>query len=190
MSILTEPGFRWSCGRLVTERPGRRVWRFEAAGRARQGLSVGGTEHLTLPALAPSLQEVGVHLDWFGPATRPAQLLSPLTTLAGRIPGAERGTQWLAATVGRRVAAEPSVTSVARGRTVTVAEVRDHGGALVTRVELSGPEAYTFTAAMLAWGATTAASGGARGAGAQGPVAAFGLEALTAGAAEAGLRRS
>jgi hypothetical protein len=43
---------------------------------------------------------------------------------------------------------------------------------------------------MLAWGATTAAAGGVRATGAAGPVQAFGLEALTAGAAEAGLVRA
>jgi hypothetical protein len=43
---------------------------------------------------------------------------------------------------------------------------------------------------MLAWGATTAAERGVRGTGAQGPVQAFGLDALTAGAAEIGLVRA
>lgn len=190
MGVLLEPGFAWRGGRLVTEPAARRMWRFEAAGRPRRGLSVGGSEHLTLPALAPSLQEVGVHLDWFGRLTPAAQRLSPLTALAGRIPGAERGVQRLAATVGRRVGEAPSRDTLARARTTTVAEVRDRAGALVSRVEVAGPEAYGLTASLLAWGATAAAHGGVRGAGALGPVSAFGLEPLTAGAAEAGLRRT
>jgi short subunit dehydrogenase-like uncharacterized protein len=189
VGILTEPGFAWSGGRLVAERPGRRVWRFEAGGRGRQGLSIGGAEHLTLPALAPSLQEVGVHLDWFGPMTRPAQLLAPLGAVAARMPGAERGAQRLAAAIGRRVGETPSSATLERARTVTVAEVRDRAGTVVSRVELAGPEPYGLTAALLAWGATTAAAGRVRGTGALGPVAAFGLDALTAGAAEAGLHR-
>jgi hypothetical protein len=61
---------------------------------------------------------------------------------------------------------------------------------MVSRVQLSGPEAYGFTAEMLAWGATTAAEKGVRGTGTLGPVQAFGLDELTAGAAEAGLVRS
>ena len=47
-----------------------------------------------------------------------------------------------------------------------------------------------FTAAMLAWGATTAADQGVRGTGTLGPVQAFGLAELTAGAAAAGLVRT
>jgi hypothetical protein len=43
---------------------------------------------------------------------------------------------------------------------------------------------------MLAWGATRAVGKGVLGTGAMGPVQAFGLEALTAGAAEAGLVRT
>ncbi len=61
---------------------------------------------------------------------------------------------------------------------------------MVSRIELVGPEAYRLTAELLAWGATRAADGGLSGAGALGPVQAFGLEALTAGAAEAGLHRA
>ena len=43
---------------------------------------------------------------------------------------------------------------------------------------------------MLAWGATRAAESGVLGTGTLGPVQAFGLDELTAGAAEAGLVRS
>jgi hypothetical protein len=60
----------------------------------------------------------------------------------------------------------------------------------VSRVQVSGPEAYGLTAAMLAWGATGAAEHGVHGTGALGPVQAFGLDELTAGAAEAGLVRT
>jgi short subunit dehydrogenase-like uncharacterized protein len=190
MGVLFEPGFAFTGGRLTTEAAGRRLWRFEAAGRPRRGLSVGGSEHLTLPALAPSLREVGVHLDWFGPLTPVAHRLAPLSGLTARLPGTERVAQWIAGLVGRRVGEGPSQATVERARTSTVAEVRDAAGELVSRVELSGPEAYGFTAEMLAWGATRAAEDGVRGSGALGPVQAFGLDALTAGAAEAGLVRT
>jgi len=189
MGVLFEPGFAFTGGRLVSQTPGHRTWRFDAAGRNRQGLSIGGSEHLTLPALAPSLREVGVFLDWLGPATGPAHLLSPFTGLAARIPGTSRAAQRLASAVGRRFAEGPS-TGNAQARSIAVAEVRDRAGELVSRVELTGPEPYGFTGAMLAWGATTAAAGGVPTTGAAGPVQAFGLEALTAGAAEAGLVRA
>ena len=45
-----------------------------------------------------------------------------------------------------------------------------------------------FTAAILDWGARTAAAGAVRKTGALGPVAAFGVAALTDGCADAGLR--
>jgi short subunit dehydrogenase-like uncharacterized protein len=188
--VLFETGFAYTGGRLVDEPAGRRLWRFEANGRPRRGLSVGGSEHLTLPALSPTLREVGVHLDWFGPLTPVAHLMSPLTGLASRLPGAERGAQRVAAFLGGRVGEAPSQVTVDRATTSTVAEVRDRVGAVVSRVELRGPEAYGFTAAMLAWGASHAAEHGVRGTGALGPVQAFGLETLTAGAAAAGLART
>lgn len=190
LGVLLEPGFAWSGGRLVAQPSGRRVWRFEAAGRSRTGLSIGGAEHLTLPGLAPSLQEVGVHLDWFGPMTQPAHLLSPVTPWLGRVPGSATAVRRLAGVLGRRVGEAPSPENLGSARTIAVAEVRDRAGALVSRAELDGPEPYGLTAALLAWAATTAASGGVLGTGALGPVAAFGLSELTAGAAEAGLRRT
>jgi short subunit dehydrogenase-like uncharacterized protein len=190
VSMLVEPGFAFTGGRLADEAAGRRVWTFDAAGRSRTGLSVGGSEHFTLPALAPTLQEVGVHLDWFGPLTPLAHRLAPVSALAGRLPGAQRAAQRLAGFIGGRVAEAPSEGTVANARTTTVAEVRDTAGTVVSRVQVSGPEAYGLTAELLAWGATTAADSGVRGTGALGPVQAFGLDELTAGAAEAGLRRS
>jgi short subunit dehydrogenase-like uncharacterized protein len=189
LGVLLERGFAFTDGALREEVAGRRVWRFEAAGRPRRGLSIGGAEHLTLPDLAPTLREVGVVLDWFGPLTPVAHRLAPLWAAAGRLPLAHTGTRWLAAFAGRRVGEAPSARTLAEARTRTVAEVRDRAGALVSRVELAGPEPYGLTAALLAWGATHAAEHGAHDAGALGPVQAFGLETLTAGAAEAGLTR-
>ncbi|SNR47392.1 saccharopine dehydrogenase family protein [Blastococcus mobilis] len=190
IGVVSEPGFAFTGGRLETQGAGRRMWKFQIDGRTRRGLSVGGSEHLTMPSLAPTLREIGVHLDWFGPLTRPAHLLSPLTGLLGRVPGAPVAVQKLAGVIGRRVAEAPSQTTVDGARTHTLAEVRDASGALVSRVQVDGPEAYGFTAAILAWGATRAAEQGVLGTGAMGPVQAFGLEALTAGAAEAGLVRA
>src|SRR5688500_6407725 len=49
LGVLLEPGYAFTGGRLVTEPAGARLWRFEVGGRTRRGLSVGGSEHLTLP---------------------------------------------------------------------------------------------------------------------------------------------
>ena len=188
--VVLEESFAFRDGRLQAETAGRRRWRFTAGGRPRDGLSVGGSEHLTLPALAPTLQQIGVHLAWFGSLTPVAHRLAPVTALAGRIPGARSLAQRGAEALGRRLGEAPSEATVSGASTRTVAEVRDRDDVLVSRVELTGPEAYGLTAELLAWGATTAASSGVGGAGALGPVQAFGLQALTDGAAEAGLRRA
>src|SRR3954454_20170639 len=74
--VLRPPGFAFTRGRLKRQAPSGRDWRFTAGGRERRGRSVGGAEPLTLPALAPGLQEVGVYLDW-------VWQLNPLATLMG-----------------------------------------------------------------------------------------------------------
>jgi hypothetical protein len=70
-----------------------------------------------------------------------------------------------------------------------VAVAADDGGRELARAELRGPDPYTLTARLLAWGARRAAGHGLLATGALGPVEAFGLEALQAGAATAGLER-
>ncbi|MCW2677298.1 MAG: Saccharopine dehydrogenase [Modestobacter sp.] len=188
IGVLLEPNHAFAGGRLVTEPAGARLWRFDVGGRPRRGLSVGGSEHLTLPPLAPSLREVGVFLDWFGPAAAVAHRLAPLTPWVARVPGARAALPRLADLVGRRVAEAPSTDG--QVRTSVLAEVRDTAGELVSAVRLAGPDPYDLTADLLAWGATHAAERGVRGTGALGPVQAFGLEALTAGAAGAGITRA
>ena len=58
-------------------------------------------------------------------------------------------------------------------------------GAAVAAVNLAGVDGYEFTASFVAWAAQQAVSG----AGALGPVEAYGLEALEEGARLAGLER-
>ena len=188
--VLFEQSHAFRDGRLQAEVAGRRRWRFDAGGRPRDGLSVGGSEHFTLPGLSPSLRDVGVHLAWFGSLTPVAHRLAPLSGLAARLPGAGALAQRASEALGRRLGEAPSEATVAGASTRSVAEVRDAAGSVVSRVELVGPEAYGLTAELLAWGATRAADGGLTGTGALGPVQAFGLQALTDGAAEAGLNRA
>ena len=188
--VLFEQSHAFRDGRLHAEVAGRHRWHFTAGGRPRDGLSVGGSEHLTLPGLSPSLRDIGVHLAWFGSLTPVAHRLAPLSGLAARLPGAAALAQRASAALGRRLTEAPSDATVAGASTRTVAEVRDAAGSIVSRVELVGPEAYGLTAELLAWGATRAADSGLTGTGALGPVQAFGLAALTDGAAEAGLRRA
>jgi short subunit dehydrogenase-like uncharacterized protein len=81
----------------------------------------------------------------------------------------------------------PDAATRARSGSLVLASVYDARGSVLSEVRLEGCNVYAFTAEMLAWGAMTAAGGGLQGTGALGPVDAFGLEALQAGAAEAGI---
>jgi hypothetical protein len=70
-----------------------------------------------------------------------------------------------------------------------VAEATDEDGHMLARVLMRGPNGYTFTGDIMAWGAQQAASNGLEGVGALGPVDGFGLRTLEAGCAEVGLKR-
>lgn len=182
-----DPGHTYRRG-LRPERVGARTARFAVDGRWRRGLSVGGTEQLTLPELAPSLERIEVFLGWLGPATRAVSLLSPAGPLLRRVPGARP----LLATLGDAVASagggEPDPGAVADGRATVVARVLAADGRTLAEVTLGGPSPYPLTAELLAWGAATAARDGLDvEPGAPGPVQAFGLDGLTAGCAEVGL---
>ncbi|WP_280492112.1 hypothetical protein [Nocardia asiatica] len=83
----------------------------------------------------------------------------------------------------------PGPEERARTRSWAVAETFDDTGRVLASVTLTGVDPYDFTGAILAWGARTALGGGLLGAGALGPVDAFGLDALTAGAGDAEFTR-
>ncbi|MGH3608482.1 MAG: hypothetical protein ACRDRD_10420, partial [Pseudonocardiaceae bacterium] len=78
-----------------------------------------------------------------------------------------------------------------------LAQVTSHGvgtaydaaGTALAQVRQESGDPYQLTANLLAWGAQRAAEHGVSGPGALGPVEAFGLPALEAGALQAGLRR-
>ncbi|WP_210506349.1 saccharopine dehydrogenase NADP-binding domain-containing protein [Naasia sp. SYSU D00057] len=182
-ALAYRPRVRGGVAQLHEEPGAMRVRRFEFAGVTRAGVSVGGSEHLGLPESYPQLQGVDVFLGWFGRWTRPLQvgirLAAPVSrtramkTLMGRLserlPGADR---------------EPDPG----GRSLVLAVARDLGGRKLATVALTGPDPYSLTASLLAWGASYAAAPPAPLLpGAHGPVAAFGLDALRRGAADAGL---
>jgi short subunit dehydrogenase-like uncharacterized protein len=84
----------------------------------------------------------------------------------------------------------PDAEARAKVGSLVVAEAFDARGTRLSAVRLKGVNPYDFTAAVLAWGAETAAGGGLQGTGALGPVDGFGLEALVRGCAEAGISRT
>jgi short subunit dehydrogenase-like uncharacterized protein len=177
-------GHAFRDGRLVKVRAADRVRSFAVAGRERAAISVGGAEHFALPAVFPSLREVNVYLGWFGPLARPVQAASLVGSLVTRVPG----TRAVMQAVGERVAGlvpdpEPGTTS--GGRSWIAAEAYSAGGERLAEVHVAGGDPYEFTAAFMAWAAQQDVSG----AGALGPVEAFGLARLEEGCRQAGLER-
>ena len=86
--VMLEPGFAFRDGRIVTEPParhGRRASRSAVA--SAQAVSVGSSEHFTLPPLSPGLTDVEVYLGWFGKMSRPMQISSIGLAAIGEGPG-------------------------------------------------------------------------------------------------------
>ncbi|HKN93799.1 MAG TPA: saccharopine dehydrogenase NADP-binding domain-containing protein [Thermoleophilaceae bacterium] len=183
--VMMAPAFHFHNGRVVTERSAKRVRSFNTSGgKQLQGTSIGCSEHLSLPRVYPSLREVDVYLGWFGPASRVMQGVSVLA----EVPGVAKGAERLAERFVKGSTGGPGPEARAKSGSLIVAEVEDTTGSVIERVELRGPNGYTFTGEILAWGAMHAAEEGVEGTGALGPVEAFGLRALEAACAEIGLK--
>ncbi|QEC47735.1 saccharopine dehydrogenase [Baekduia soli] len=187
--VLLGPSFAFRGGRLVGERGGARARSFGVKGKARRAISAGSTEHFALPRSYPGLRDVDVFLGWFGGASDAVRAVSAATALLTRVPGVR---EVLGTALGRVVTGSsggPGPEARALSGSYVVAEARDAGHRLLATAVLEGVNGYDFTAGMLAWGAHAVAAGRARGAGALGPVEAFGLDALSVGVQAAGLRR-
>ncbi|MQA72966.1 MAG: NAD(P)H-binding protein [Solirubrobacterales bacterium] len=184
---LLEPSFVWRDG-IRTERAAVRVRSFAAAGRRREAISVGSSEHFTLPRLESGLREVNAYLGWFGGASRGMQVFSAANAAVMQVPGVRAGAEAL---IGRLVRGSTGGPDAAarEGTGSAVVAVAYADGAELASVEVRGVNGYEFTGRILAWGATAAAGGGLRGSGALGPAEAFGLDALEAGCREAGIER-
>ena len=109
----------------------------------------------------------------------------------GRIPGAHAALQAaMKPFAPSGSSGGPDAEARAKVGSLVVAEAFDARGTQLSAVRLKGVNPYDFTAAVLAWGAQTAADQGLQGTGALGPVDGFGLEALIRGVAEAGISRT
>jgi short subunit dehydrogenase-like uncharacterized protein len=186
---LLEPGFAFRDGRIVTEAGGRHVRSFSTGGRSRPAISIGSSEHFTLPALSPGLTDVHSYLGWFGPMSSPMQVGSIALSAITRVPPVQRGLMALADRFVKGSSGGPSEEERAAGGSLILATARDGGGNDLATVKLEGVDGYTFTARFLSWAARKALAGAIEGAGALGPAAAFGLDEFEAGAAEAGISR-
>lgn len=186
--LAAEPGYAWRGGRLATVAGWSRRRTFELPSGSADALSVGSTEHLVLPRLAPRLRDVNVYVGWLGWASRPAQSMMLAASFALGMPGIREGLRGYAAGVEAISANGPDAERRARTRSLVVAEIKAADGALLSTVRLEGIEPYGLSARLLAWCAEEIVAGRVEGTGALGPVDALGLEALATGVAAAGLR--
>jgi short subunit dehydrogenase-like uncharacterized protein len=189
LGAMLDPSFAYRDGRLQTERGAKRVASFDVEGRRLQGISVGSSEHFGLPQTHPQLREVDVYLGWFGPASRPMQALSAGISLATKVPGSRAAIGGALGKVVRGSTGGPGPEDRAKGGSHIVAIAYGAGGEPLASARVAGVDGYTFTGRMLAWGATRALEAGLQDSGALGPVAAFGLDELERGSAEAGIER-
>ena len=147
-------------------------------------------EHLTLPPAHPGLRDVECYLGWTGAASRPLQAASLVGGWATRLSGMRAALERLAARAATAGAwSGPDEARRSRSGSHVMAVARDSRGAPLAEIRLQGIDGYELTGNLLAWAAVEAAQGRLAGTGALGPVEAFGLEALEAGCAEAGIAR-
>jgi short subunit dehydrogenase-like uncharacterized protein len=185
--VMLRPGFAFRAGRLTAERQAAHVAPFRWEGRDGAGMSISGSEHFSLPRLYPEVRDIRVYLGVLGASTwqlraasaamAPAQTVEPLGRMVERA--------W--SLVPRPATGGPSEQARRRNRAGALARVLDPTGATRAEVRLEGGDPYEFTAAMLAWGAIRAATGGLQDIGALGPVEGFGVDELRAGAQDAGM---
>jgi short subunit dehydrogenase-like uncharacterized protein len=186
VGIMLEDGYAFRGGALRPARLAERVRSFGVRGKNREAISIGGSEHFTLPAIDSRLEEVNVYLGWFSALARPLQAGSLAGSVALRFPGV-RGA--LKAAGDRLVEVVGGPDEPGSGISWVVAEAYDAAGEKLSEVHVSGGEPYALTAGLLAWAARRAAGQGVDGSGALGPLEAFGLRELEAGCREAGLER-
>jgi hypothetical protein len=182
VGLMLEDGYAYRDGALQTARIAERVRSFHAKGKDREAISIGASEHLTLPVSYPQLTEVNVYLGWFGALARPIQAGSLAGSVARRLPGMSGA---LKAAAGQFVEMTGGPDEPGSGISWIVGEAYDGGGDKLAEVHLAGGEPYALTAGILAWAAQQPVDG----AGGLGPIEAFGLSALEAGCREAGLER-
>lgn len=183
---MLEPTYVLRDARIAADRGGARLGRVSVGGRRRSTILASGSEPFTLPRLAPQLRDLDVYNGWFPQLSRPIQASSAITAVIQRHPAGKRVLAKLLSRV-QSTSAGPDEATRAATRTHVVAVARDTAGQRLAEVHVEGPNIYTLTGELLAWGAAQMAAGRLRTTGALGPVDAFGLEHLTAGCADVGL---
>jgi short subunit dehydrogenase-like uncharacterized protein len=191
MGAMLEPSFAFRGGRVRSERNGARVRKFDLGdSRRRLAISVGASEHLTLPTLHPQLTEVDVLLGRPGAYVRFMPAISAVLAGATRLPPARAALRTLLGRQAQGSTGGPDQAARGRTRSTVLATAYAADGRVLSTVRLEGVNSYTFGFDMLAWAASTAATRDVTAAGALGPVVAFGLNELEAGVRAAGIERA
>lgn len=186
VGAAADQSYAWRNGSLQTERAARSVKAFNVNGKQLSGVSIGCSEHLSLSRVYPQLLNINVYLGWFGPYSRVVQGASAVGALGMKIPGVQ-GLMRKATSRVKGSTGGPDEQERAKSGSHSVAVALDASGNPLAEVHLAGVNGYTFTGKMLAWAAIQAAEGKLKATGAVGPVEAFGLDELQAGASVAGL---
>ncbi|HYH60666.1 MAG TPA: saccharopine dehydrogenase NADP-binding domain-containing protein [Solirubrobacterales bacterium] len=192
MGVLMEPSFQFRDGSLVTERGAKKVHSFGVGDKQKQGISVGTSEAFSLPRIYPGLKDVEVYLGWFGRQSRAMQGFSLVGSGVSKVPGVRKATGAVVDRFVKTSTGGPDEEARKSGGSVFVAEALDDSGDVIATAGTQGVSGYEFTGLILAWAAEETAAGRAAqaGAGAFGPVEAFGLDRLRAGCADCGIARS
>lgn len=191
LATLTENSFTFMDGVVQTERPAARVRSFDFNHRQRDAISVGGTEHFTLPAMAPELKDVHVYIGWANSRSTQVSIAGRLFDPIRRLPLVSRAVSGVGGLVVRGSSGGPSASDRAGADTLVVAEAYALDRQ-VARTVVQGPSPYDLTADLLALAADTCVQGGLgvgsqRRSGALGPIEAFGREAFIDGCGHLGL---
>jgi short subunit dehydrogenase-like uncharacterized protein len=186
IGAVRAPSFSWRDGRLVTERSGVRTARFDLGTSEVDALSFGGSEHFGLPRSYVRLRTVGTYLGWFGPLAKALRVAGAGQAALESVPGVPRLIDAAAARFLPGSTGGPDAAERARTTSTFVAVARSADGRKLATVRLSGGDPYTLTARLLVWGAQQLRDRQVR-AGARGPVEAFGLDAMVAALAGAGM---
>ena len=171
-------------------RTAERVRNFTVKDKERAAVSVGGAEHLGLPASYPRLREVNVYLGWFGPLARPMQAGALVGSVATRLPGVREALEF----AGEKLVALGRGPRGRARRPAAMSWVAARGLRRRRRAARRGPprgrQLVRVHRRLHRLGGARRAAGRVKGTGALGPVEAFGLAELERGCAAAGLSRA
>jgi short subunit dehydrogenase-like uncharacterized protein len=188
-AVAAEPSYAWRDGRLVTERPAARVQGFPASGGELTGISVGGAEHLFLPRTFDRLRHVDVYLGWAGRRSRLVQVGAAVTSPLSRVPGSTALVDRVTSSLVQGSTGGPSADDRARVLTRVIAHAVAGDGTVLARCEVTGPNPYDLTAALLQAAALRLRDEEATPApGVVGPAELLGVEGFLALGDEVGLR--